>query len=66
MAIIVVDPRDGAHVETSVKVLCRAGIKARKPKRPFAKGFIYVNPGQTKRAADLLAASGISASVRPD
>jgi hypothetical protein len=66
MAIIVVEPRDEAHVLISIRILCRVGINARRPMRPFTDGFIYVSPGQTKQAADFLAASGISANVRPE
>ena len=65
MAIIVVEPRDEAHVSTSVRILCRVGIKAKRPKRPFADGWLYIEPEQTKAAATLLAALGISANVRP-
>jgi hypothetical protein len=48
MAIIVVEPRDEAHVSTSIRILCRVGINARRSKRPFANGWLYVKPEQTK------------------
>ena len=66
MVIIVVEPRDEAQVLISIRILCRVGIKAERAKRPFANGWLYVEPEVTKEAATLLVASGISANVRPD
>jgi hypothetical protein len=65
MAIIIIEPPEDARVWNAIRVLQKAGIKARKLSQPLVKGFVNVRYEDTDTASSLLKASNIQATVRP-
>jgi hypothetical protein len=65
MAIIIIEPPEEARVRDAIKILQKAGIKARKLRQPLVKGFVNVRYEDTDTALSLLKASNILAIVRP-
>jgi hypothetical protein len=62
MAIIVIEPPEETLVRDAVKVLQKAGIKARRMTQPLIKGFVNVRHWEAEDALSLLKASNIHAT----